>query len=248
MRGCKKLFGCGILGCLTGLALSFLLPMLVIFAVSAIPGLAQSGPGTNQNTNVQTDVFTGKKNDAVVNAARTLVVTLYGCGDNGYDKCYTADFPATTLEYLDQACGNPACPYAQNGNFQCVFFVLAVYYQANQTLPFGPNGVDFWSTYQGLPGWIEIPANGAPEPGDIAVFSGPPDVNPLGHVAIVIDVAVPGSDGTRGYIQLAEANSLQAVTNLPLAQTNVGAAYPVFQVTAWAGYQLLGYIRNAVNG
>lgn len=253
-RGCKKRFlvGC-LLGWLAGLALPFLmLVLVVVLAISIVsPNLAQAGSGVNQTNAVQTNVWTGKQNDTVVNAARTLVQTLYACGDNGYDKCYTAAFPSNVLQYLYDACQNPQCPYAQSGNFQCVFFVLAVYYMAHQTLPYGPNAVDFWTTYQGLSDWIEIPANGAPEPGDIAVFSGPPSgplANPFGHVAVIIDVAQPQKNGTGGYIQLAEANSLQAIADLPLAQINQDQNHPIWQVTAWAGYQLLGYIRNAMNG
>jgi len=253
----KKRFLLG--GCLLGLlsipAVPLLMMVLVIVLCIGIvsPGIALSfGPGTHQTTNPRpTQEFTGKTNAAVVDAARTLVQTLYPCGNSGLDTCYTANFPRNVLQYLDDACGDPQCPYAQSGNFQCVFFVLAVYYMAGQTLPAGPNAVQFWATYQNAPGWLEIPANGAPEPGDIAVFSGPPSgpfANPFGHVAIIIDVAVPGKDGTGGSIQLAEANSLKAVDNLPLVKTNPGQDHSLWQVTAWIGYTLLGYIRNAANG
>lgn len=239
------------LGCLALPIMTMLLVILLLLGVIS-PGITPTTPGTNQNTNaVQTFHFTGQQNTAVVDAARMLVQTLYPCGDGGYYKCYTAAFPGTVLQYLDDACGNPHCPEAQNGNFQCVFFVLAVYYLAGQPLPFGPDAVKFWGVYQNAPGWLEIPANGAPEPGDIAVFSGPlsgPFANPFGHVAIVIDVANPANNGTGGYIQEASANSLKAVDNLPLTQTNLGSDHAVFQVTAWPGYTLLGYIRNAVNG
>jgi hypothetical protein len=186
-------------------------------------------------------------NTAVVNAARTLVKTLYACGENAHYQCYTASFPLDVLRYLYEACGNPQCPYAQSGNFQCVFFVLGAYFMAGQPLPAGPNAVDFWGVYHNYAGWLEIPANGTPRPGDLAVFSGPPSgplANPAGHIAIIIEVSLAD---TGGYIQLAQANGLQAVENLPLLRINPGFDHSIWQVTAWSGYNLLGYIRNAAN-
>jgi hypothetical protein len=251
----KRFFigGC-CLGLLSSLVVPFILILLVIVvAVSLVsPAIALPGPGTSNNTVGQTQNFTGKKNEAVVNAARALVQTLYPCGGRPqHYKCYTQNFPTNALEYLSAACGDPNCPYAQNGNLQCVFFVLAVYYLAGQALPYGPDAIKFWATYQNLPGWSEIPANGAPEPGDIAIFSGPLSgkfANPFGHVAIIIDVAVPGDNGKNGSIQLAQANGLQAVDNLPLERTNADQDHPIWKVTAWPGYTLLGYIRSVNYG
>ncbi len=242
----------GILGDLLG---NLGIPLLVILLCVGIvaqssPTHSSAGPEGNStpSNTVQTHSFGGKTNEAVVNAARTLVRTLYPCGDGHY-KCYTTNFPANVLQYLDDACGDPHCPYAQSGNFQCVFFVLGVSYMAGQTLPAGPNAVQFWQTYQNVAGWQEIPANGAPEPGDLVVFSGPlsgPLANPFGHVAIIIDETLPGSDGVgEGSIQVAQANGLQAVENLPLLKTS--KTHPLFRVLAWGGYNVLGYIRNAAN-
>src|SRR5947199_8691000 len=143
----------GCLGHLLGSTLGIPL-LLILLCVSLVPHFAtsqsSSGPETGSNTNgEQTQWFTGNKNEAVVNAARTLVKTLYPCGDGHY-KCYTANFPSSVLQYLNSACGDPHCPYAQSGNFQCVFFVLGVYHMAGQPLPAGPNAVDFWTTYRGL--------------------------------------------------------------------------------------------------
>jgi hypothetical protein len=251
----KRFFigGCCLGGCCS-LAVPFILILLVIVVgISLVsPALALHGPGTGNNAVEQTQKWTSKKNEAVVNAARTLVQTLYLCGEHPqHYKCYTQNFPVNALQYLYAACGDPNCPYAQNGNLQCVFFVLAVYYLAGQPLPYGPDAVKFWATYWNLPGWQEIPANGAPEPGDLAVFSGPlvsQFANPFGHVAIVIDVAVPGDNGKKGSIQLAQANGLLAVDDLPLEVTNADQDHPIWQVTAWPGYTLLGYIRNATYG
>src|SRR5437667_9787476 len=135
----RFLMGLG-LGCLGQIGSIIGIPLLVIvLAVSLMPhigALSSSGPSASTLTNVgQTQQFTGNKNDAVVNAARSLVKPLYACGDDGHYKCYTANFPGNVLQYLNDACGNPACPYAQSGNFQCVFFVLGAYYLAGQTLP-----------------------------------------------------------------------------------------------------------------
>ena len=244
------------LGCLWSfLGSSLGVPLLVIvLCISVVGSLspfgkAPNGPGEGSNSNArQTQQFTGNKNAAVVNAARSLVQPLYACGNNLHYKCYTSDFPGHVLQYLDEACGDPNCPYAQNGNFQCVFFVLGVYYMAGQPLPAGPDAVKFWGAYQNLSGWIEIPANGTPRPGDIAVFSGPqsgPLANPAGHVAIIIDVAFPGDGGTIGSIQLAQANGEHSVENLTLMKTGPNSTW---WVIAWPGYDLLGYIRNAANG
>ncbi len=119
---------------------------------------------------------------------------------------------------------------------------------AGQPLPAGPDAVKFWGVYQNYPGWLEIPANGEPRPGDIAVFSGPasgPLANPAGHVAIIIDVALPGDGGTIGSIQLAQANGEHSVENLTLMKTGQNSTW---RVIAWPGYDLLGYIRNTANG
>lgn len=241
-----------VLGMLSWLMGHLSLPLLVILLclaiIGAVSGTASAGPesgpgGSNANVTQQ---FTGNRNDAVVNAAKTLVQTLYACGDDMHYKCYTANFPRNVLQYLYEACGDPQCPYAQNGNFQCVFFVLGAYWLAGQPLPYGPNAVEFWMLYQNAPGWLEIPANGTPRPGDIAVFSGPLSgryANPFGHVGIVIDAALPDGNGATGYIQLAQANGLAAVENLTLKRNGQN-----WRVTAWPGYNLLGYIRNAKNG
>jgi CHAP domain len=244
------------LGCLWAfLGSSLGVPLLVIVlcisvVVSASPfGKAPNGPGLGGIPNAgQTQQFAGKRNDAVVNAAKSLVEPLYACGNNLHYKCYTSDFPRNVLQYLDEACGDPNCPYAQSGNFQCVFFVLGAYYMAGQMLPAGPDAVKFWGAYQDVPGWLEVPANGEPRPGDIAVFSGPasgPLANPAGHVAIILDVAKQSLGGTYGYIQLAQANGEHSVENLTLMKTS---QHSTWRVIAWPGYELLGYIRNAANG
>jgi hypothetical protein len=239
----------GILGKVLGSSCGILL-LVIMVTVSLVPHspASSSGPETSASPNIgQTQQFMGTKNEAVVNAARSLAQYLFACGNDRRYKCYTESFPSNVLQYLYDACANPACPYAQSGNFQCVFFVLGAYYLAGQPLPAGPNAVDFWTTYQNLSGWLAIPANGAPRPGDIAVFSGPrsgPNANPFGHVAIVIDVAEPAEGGTVGYIQLAQANGLQAVENVPLLKVSSS----LWRVQAWPGYRLLGYIRNAAHG
>src|SRR5436853_5869747 len=100
MKKCIFMGGC-LLGVLSTLALPLVLMVLVIVLCISIasPGIALSfGPGTNQNTK-QTQEWTAQKNDAVVNAARTLVQTLYPCGDNPqHYKCYTLNFPINVLE------------------------------------------------------------------------------------------------------------------------------------------------------
>jgi hypothetical protein len=237
-----------LLGCIWSfLSSAFGVVLLVVVLCASVITGGSNGPGSGGSPNApQTQQFTGTRNVAVVNAARSLVRTLYVCGGNLHYKCYTSAFPRDVLQYLNDACGNPQCPYAQNGNFQCVFFVLSVYYMAGQVLPAGPDAVQFWGAYQDTPGWLEVPANGAPRPGDIAVFSGPqsgPLANPAGHVAIIIDVGLPINRDETGYIQLAQANGLMAVENLPLVKTN-----SIWRVEAWSGYNLLGYIRNASNG
>lgn len=248
-----------LLGMLSWVLGQLWLPLLILLLCFSIVAAIFGGPNTgptsvnaSSGNNTTTQQYTGKKNTAVVNAARMLVQTLYPCGSSPeHYKCYTSAFPANVVQYLDNACGNPNCPYAQNGDLQCVFFVLGAYWLAGQALPYGPNAVEFWATYHSVSGWVEIPADGVPEPGDMIVFSGPlsgPYANPFGHIAIVIDVAFPGSSGTGGYIQLAQGNGLKSVENLPLTQINPGQAHPLYKVTAWDGYGVMGYIRNAANG
>jgi CHAP domain len=250
------------LGCLSSVLGSiFGIPLLIIIlCVSAASAAASklggpySSTGSGKSSNAatvtpQTQHSTGNTNDAVINAARDLVQFLYACGEDGHYKCYTSGFPKNVLQYLNDACGNPECPYAQSGNFQCVFFVLGAYYMAGQPLPMGPDAVKFWAAYQNVSGWLEVPANAEPRAGDLAVFSGPsggPYPNPLGHIAIIIAVNEPLNDGTTGSIELAQSNGLHAVEDLSLIK--VSQDHPIFQVQAWNGYQLLGYIRNAAHG
>lgn len=174
--------------------------------------------------------------NAIVTIALEMTAHLHGNPDVTYD----AGFPAAAIAYWQRTC--PHCSEWQNGNLQCVMFVLAAYGVAGEPAPVAGNAVTFWSLYASRPGWSEINAGaastvaqrGLPAPGDMMVwYSGfEPTV---GHIAIVVQVAPP-ANGQAGAITFAEANG-----PAPLVTT---ALLPDLSVQTWAGYTVLGYIRR----
>jgi hypothetical protein len=231
--------GCGCGSVIT--AIGFPLFMIVI-AVSLIPSCSFTARGDYTQTGPlsYSSQWSGQKNETVVNAALDIASTLYACGTNQHYQCYTSTFPQDAKAYLDQACGN--CSLDKSGDFQCVMFILAVYWEAKQTLPYGPDAVLFWNAYQHASGWEEVSSNAQPLPGDIAIWAGPSGY-PAGHVAIVIDVGEPVPGHPLGFVQIAQANGLKSVEMLTL--TLLDGSYRVDpENTDLAGFDLLGYIRH----
>lgn len=200
----------------------------------------------------QTNTFAmGGSNGQVVAAARLLAAHL--SGPRAQD--YGTDFPQAVVHYWASVCpeqGNDptkGCyPDWQSGNLQCVMFVSGAYSLANEALPAAGNAIDFWSLYQSLAGWKEIPASpttpvaqrGLPAAGDIMVWSDDPKFvkEAFGHVAIVLSVTPP-SRGADGSVTFGEANGPGSVVSQPIA--------PDMTVRTWIHYTVLGYIRSPLS-
>src|ERR1700680_804958 len=100
-------------------------------------------------------------------------------------------FPQAVIDYGAQVC--PGCSAWANGTYQCVSFVRGAYSQV-YPMTLTANAFDLWATYNGQPGWVEVPSavappssRGLPEPGDVMVFK---DAS-IGHVGIVMAVSQP---------------------------------------------------------
>lgn len=172
---------------------------------------------------------------AIVAAALTMAAHLHGNPDVWYD----ANFPPAAITYWEQTC--PGCSEWQNGNLQCVMFVGAAYALAGEPLPAMANAFDFWALYAHRPGWMEIPSGaapaaqrGPPAPGDLMVWYDTRD--PLvGHIAVVVQVRLPGAGTQSGAVTFAEANGPGPLQSAPLL--------PDLTVRTWPHYTVMGYIR-----
>lgn len=195
------------------------------------PGATMTGQSTPPSC-----VSGGPQAAAVVAAALAMAAHLHGNPDVWYD----ASFPQAVLAYWARTC--PGCSEWQNGNLQCVMFVLAAYGVAGLPPPAAGNAVTFWALYAHRPGWIEVPSDAAPPglrglplPGDMMVWYSALEPN-VGHIAIVVGVSPPNA-GQPGAITFAEANGPGPLVTEPLL--------PDLSVQTWNHYTVLGYIRPA---
>jgi len=185
---------------------------------------------------------------AVVSLAEQMANALYvnpSCGGIiSYPDCYytwyNSSFPPSVIAYGNQVC--PGCYAWANGTYQCVSFVRGAYGPL-YPMTWTANAFDLWATYQGKPGWTEIPSasappgqRGMPLPGDAMVFKD----SSIGHVALVVSVVPPGN-GRDGAVTFANANSVSPYTTMPLL--------PDLSVdsSSWPGYTVWGYIRPVVS-
>ena len=145
------------------------------------------------------------------------------------------------IQYGEQVC--PGCAAWANGTYQCVSFVRGAYSQ-NYPMQWTANAFDLWATYQGKPGWVEIPSaeappgqRGMPLPGDVMIFK---DTS-IGHTAIVMNV-LPPRGGQNGSVEFANANSVSPYTTMPLLSDLT------VDTSSWPGYTVWGYIRPVGKG
>lgn len=178
--------------------------------------------------------------------ATTIASHLTVCGTPATDACYDASMPAAVLAEWQRECPQGSGCWAdwQNGQVQCVLLVTAAYALAGIPLPRTGNAIDFWTLYQQLPNWSEIPdGTGLPTPGDMLIWS---SVDPIthqpgnGHIAVVTAVTSPTIDpGAQkhldGSVTFAEANGPAPFVTEQLA--------PDGHLLSWGGYSFLGYIR-----
>jgi hypothetical protein len=168
--------------------------------------------------------------------AIALSHSIYGALENEY----YADDPTLrpAIAYWNRACQNAhgsLCADAQSGNLQCVEFVAAIFAVIDDELPYIGNANQFWTLYQGKPGWQEIPASAVrqqtPAPGDMVAWSG----GKAGHLALVVDVQPPahGHDGSITVVQTEAADLFDRLT-----------WHANGTIDSWPGYTLQGFIRQ----
>lgn len=208
-------------------------------SVSATPA-APAGPtaaaGAPQSTATPACLGGGPQAAAIVAVALAMAAHLHG----NLDVWYDAGFPPAALAYWAATC--PGCSEWQNGNLQCVMFVLAAYGVAGIHPPAAGNAVTFWALYAHRPGWLEVPSGVAPPglrelplPGDMMVWYSALEPT-VGHIAIVVGVAPPHGP-VAGSVTFAEANGPSPIVTEPLL--------PDLSVATWNHYTVLGYIRPA---
>ncbi len=154
------------------------------------------------------------------------------------DTYYDAGFPQAIIAYGQRTC--PGCSAWQNGQWQCVVYVLAAYAYVHP-FPLAGNADVWWSEYSTQSEYQEIPAaagppstRGLPAPGDVMAWSG----GALGHVSIVLSVTPPVA-GHAGSVTFGNANGQYPIQTLPLLPNltiDTANGY-------WNGFTVEGYIR-----
>jgi surface antigen len=164
----------------------------------------------------QAAVLVGDGNQAVVTMALQMADHLHcfpepvpslDCASPGLsvpmDSWFDAGFPPQVLAWGQTQCAG--CPSWQNGQFQCVVFVIGAYLESGTPLPVGGENADqYWDSFAHQPGWIE---SQIPTPGAIMAWSG----GLYGHVSIVLSV-----DASHRTITFAQANGQAPVQTLSL--------------------------------
>ncbi|MBX5450170.1 hypothetical protein [Thermogemmatispora sp.] len=182
--------------------------------------------------------WTGKRNQAVVNAALYIASGLYNGPPEGYDSWYHADMIPDAIAYWQRTCGG--CAAWAQGNLQCVMLISAAYGLAGQPLPYVGTAITFYTSgaYLHAPGYEELSPDSMPIPGDIIVLDSP-YFGGVGHVMLVVDVQPP-KDGTPGYVQFAQANGPGPINQEPLYQDANGHLH----MAIWDNYTVKCYIRH----
>ena len=117
----------------------------------------------------------------------------------------------------------------QNGQFQCVVFVIGAYLQSGTPLPVGgENANQYWDYFAHQPGWIE---SQIPTPGAIMAWSG----GLYGHVSIVLSV-----DALHRTITFAQANGQAPIQTLPLRADGSVDTHNGY----WNFFTVQGYISS----
>lgn len=176
-----------------------------------------------QQQQQQTGVATGGD---FANAAQLLQSKLFGSRANDYDPNDPL-MKNVVVPYWAKSCQNPdgsLCNLAKPGQLNCVEFVTAAYDMAGDPLPVHPDAETFWTTYQNMSGWQEIPspssfpgaAHKDPSPGDMVIWKGGRHVEKqadgtmkeveYGHIGVLVSYAPPVG-GKDGMVEVAEANA-----------------------------------------
>lgn len=200
---------------------------------------SSSANGSSSVPLTVTTVWTGERNQAVVNEAVHLASAIYNCGADGLGTCYNASLIPDAVAYWQRTC--PGCAAWQNGNLQCVMLLTAAFGLAGQPLPYVGNAITFYTSgaYLHTPGWEELSPLSMPEPGDIIVLNSP-FFGGVGHVVLVVDIKPP-QNSQAGYVQFAEANGPGSINQEPLTQDASGGLH----MHIWPDYTVMCYIRHS---
>jgi hypothetical protein len=220
-----------------------LVTLLGVFSVGATSA-KQSPTSCSGTCTSQSSSLLGEK---IVHWARAMADALYAdpsCQSGCRDTSYTSAFPSEVIAYGQSWCAaHGDCSDWANGSYQCVSFVRGAYSQV-YPMKLTNDAYGLWATYQGQPGWQEIPAaattdpaqRSLPAPGDVLVFKS----SGVGHAAIVIAVQAPLGQ-TPGWVEFANANSSSPYDRMPLLPSLL------VDTSAWAAsggnYVVWGYIR-----
>jgi hypothetical protein len=161
------------------------------------------------------------------------------------DVTYDTGFPRAIIQYGERTC--PGCAAWENGQFQCVVFVLGSYGYV-RPFPLAGNANTWWGEYAHQPGYVEISAadqpgtatpaplssRGLPAPGDVMAWYGGAN----GHVSIVLAVKPP-QGAHPGSLTFAQANGQMPVQTLPLLPDLIVDT----QNGYWNNFTVAGYIR-----
>ena len=186
------------------------------------------------------DVPVGDGNTAVVTMALQMAEHLHcfpepvptlDCASPGLsvpmDSWFDAGFPPQVLAWGQTHCAG--CPSWQNGQFQCVVFVIGAYLESSTPLPVGGENADqYWAYFAHQPGWIE---SQVPTPGAIMAWSG----GLYGHVSIVLSV-----DSLHHTITFAQANGQAPIQTLPLLMDGSVDTHNGY----WNFFTVQGYISS----
>ena len=225
------------LGVSLGSLVSLLL-VLLLFVVVVVTLLTPPTFPSDQAPVGVTYVWTGPRNQKVINAGLYVASGLYNGPPDGYDTWYDKARIPQAISFWETSC--PKCSAWAQGNLQCVMLITAAFGLAHQDLPYVGNAIDFWTkgNYARSPGWETLSPTALPYPGDMIVFSSP-FFGGVGHIVIVVDVKLPDTSDP-GYVQFVEANGPCALVQMPLWESANGS----FTMMIWPQYTVLGFIRH----
>ncbi|WP_236023215.1 CHAP domain-containing protein [Dictyobacter formicarum] len=226
MKSFRRAFGCCTM-------IFFCLLIVVVIAYGTFTTIALQG-----GINTSPAPAVGPSNNAVVQMALAMARHLHcqpdpkpglDCNDPrlgiALDAWYDDGFPPEVIQWAAIHC--PGCAAWENGNFQCVVFVIASYIHVKPLPIVSENANQFWALFAHQPGWME---SQQPLPGDIMTWAG----GPFGHVSIVVAADAHS-------ITFAQANAQMPVQTLlrnPDGTVNTHNGY-------WDTFTVQGYIRPA---
>ena len=236
---------------LLGLTGSALLGLVCLFVVCVVVLLAPIGSGMVQassmfdfggGTGMGSSTASGIQ---IAQSAQLLEAHVYGPWSNEYSL--TNDpLMQSVYQFWVESCGanGVICTEAVSGNLQCVEFVTGAMYLSGIRLPYVGDAITFWDGYADQSGWDRVATSQSyPQLGDMVVWQG----GDFGHIAIVINVVLPTASQD-GSVTVAQGNGMgnrwDASQSSDPGNWYTMPLHPDGSVQTWAGYTVLGYIRQ----